>query len=172
MNIFSFNQVDLFPFSCVQDQVKPGEDSLVTHDSGSPVCPSVMGIVWFLERSCILSKVRDTRTASPWHGEVLEASPNHTMPCSWFSCQACSGSVSWLKDDHAFLLGILATGSWKGLLSLFSVPLWHWWYTKGSGRETATVFFKIQVSPHVFCLSPLVLRVPYPGNAVNTSCGF
>lgn len=45
MNIFSFNQVDLFPFSCVQDQVKLGEDSLVTHDSGSPVCPSVMGIV-------------------------------------------------------------------------------------------------------------------------------
>lgn len=37
MDLFLFNQVELFPFSHVQEQVESGESDPVTHESGAPI---------------------------------------------------------------------------------------------------------------------------------------
>ena len=80
MNLFLFNQVELFPFSHVQEQVKSGESNPVTHESGVPI-PLIMGsVLKSPEESCFVIKVMDCKEARLW----VRISLNYFMPFSLY----------------------------------------------------------------------------------------
>lgn len=78
MDLFLFNQVELFPFSHVQEQVESGESDPVTHESGAPISLKMGSVLKSPEESCFVIKVMDYKEARLWVRIFL----NYFMPFS------------------------------------------------------------------------------------------
>lgn len=78
MDLFLFNQVELFPFSHVQEQVESGESNPVTPESGAPISLNNGKCFETPEESCFVIKVMDYKEARLWVRIFL----NYFMPFS------------------------------------------------------------------------------------------